>query len=356
MCRIITTGEYCIDTIPALESMMKQRIKPAYTNEVDFQTQIDAFMDTVAFTTGVLVSGEVQRMDPYFQSMREIKWGSLDQVGDVGNYIKDMIKLLSACIPRIRETMSGSLFQTVCNKFVGVFLDVFLDAIWALKRISKTGGFQLLVDLNGIKEFLLKMPNIKLNIDAEPVVMSNAYASFVDKRFKKVEIILKLVCTEDNMLEETLGLLWPTGVKSDLDAISALKGSKTMLPINSAALDSVVDATKAVTKKTSKIGKGAVEIGKGAVDDIASGLISVGDNFKNVMNFNLFESSADDHHNHNSKSSQHSNHGNNALSSGKKMFSNVLKHGSNLTSSATSSIGGALNSTAKLNQTSATKK
>ena len=216
LCRIICTGEYCVEIVRQLETMMKQKIHPSLANEVDFTAQIDAFMDMVAFTMGVLSSGEVFRMDGDFAKMKQVNWSALEEVGDVGPYAKHMLKILTDGVGRIRVTMSPAYFQNVCTKLAYVFLDEYLDNIWQLRRVSKTGGGQLLMDLNGIKEYLLKMPNAKLPEGMEPINISLAYSSTVKAKCKKIEVVLKLVCTEDNMMEETFSMLWPDGTTADM--------------------------------------------------------------------------------------------------------------------------------------------
>jgi len=54
---------------------------------------------------------------------------------------------------------------------------------------------------------------------------AQAYSNLVYARAATIERVLKLVCTEDDMLEETFQLLWPDGTKEDLDAVKNLKGS-----------------------------------------------------------------------------------------------------------------------------------
>lgn len=216
LCRIICTGDYCIETVPQLEAMMKQRIHPTLTNEVDFSAQIDAFMDMVSFTMGVLASGEIFRMGEDFIKMRETSWNTLEEVGDVSPYAKHTFRILTDGVVRIRTTMSSAYFQNVCTKLASVYLDEFLENIWQLRRVSKTGGAQLLMDLNGIKEYLMKMPNVKLPDGIEPIKISLAYTSIVNAKCKKIENVLKLVCTEDNMMEETFSVLWPDGTTADM--------------------------------------------------------------------------------------------------------------------------------------------
>jgi len=179
-------------------------------------------MDMVSFTMGVLASGEVFRLDDDLVAMKKINWSALDDVGDVSGYAKHMMKILTDGVCRIRKTMSTAYFQNVCSKLAATFLDEFLDNIWQLRRVSKTGGGQLLMDLNGIKEYLLKMPNVKLPEGIDAINISLAYNSVVKSKCKKIEIVLKLVCTEDGMMEETFGMLWPDGTTADMVIILRL--------------------------------------------------------------------------------------------------------------------------------------
>ena len=84
------------------------------------------------------------------------------------------------------------------------------------------------------------MPNAKLPESGTPIVISKSYISLINMKVKKIEIVLKLVCTEDNMMEQTFGVLWPDGTSSELESVMSIKGSKRILPINSEALDKVV--------------------------------------------------------------------------------------------------------------------
>lgn len=290
LCRVVCTGEYCIDTIPALENLMKSKIQPQYENQVDFQPQIEKFMDTISFTMDVLSAGEVHRMDVDFQTMKSIDWGKIDNVEDVGQYTKHMLKICSDCIPRIRLSMSTVYFQQVCSRFASTFLDGFLDTIWQLKRINKNGGGQLLLDLNGIKEYLVKMPNVRLAEGKDPLTISKPYHIAVNAKVKKVENILKLICTDEHMVEEMFPELWPDANRDEKDAILILKGQKN-------AFDQVGDKMKEGFKDVGqKVKDGLKDVGgikkvsQGAVGDTFS-KVSVGfkSAFGDIMSGNLFQ-------------------------------------------------------------------
>eukprot|EP01034_Spumella_vulgaris_P022006 gene22006-28097_t len=243
LCRVIRTAEYCIDTLPALESSVKSRIKPVLVKGVDFSTQIDGLNDLVSHAMSVLVSGVIARMDEDLRTMRHMSWGSLDSVGDVSPHVKKFVSTLSESVLSTRAALTSVYFNNFCVKLATSFLDAFQANLKLLKRICTTGGGQLLVDLSGLKEFLLKMPNIRLPEGTDPVVISKVYLSVVNAKVKKIEVILKLVCTEDNKLEEMFAVLWPDGTASDLDSVRSMRSVRNLLPVP-LPLDQVHDVTK----------------------------------------------------------------------------------------------------------------
>eukprot|EP01035_Chromulina_nebulosa_P022106 gene22106-28624_t len=208
-------GEYCIDTIPAQEKLMKSKIQSQFLDEVDFSSQIDAFMDLVSHTMNVLASGEVFRLDGDFIAMRKVNWSALEEVGDVGPYAKHMFKILTDGVGRIRQALSPAYFQNMCTKLAAVFLDEFLDNIWQLRRDGQ-----------------------------EPVNVSLAYASTVKNKCKRIEVVLKL------------------------DAVIAIKGGRgIILPINPAAIHKTI--TKGAATNAADIKTGLLKVG----DNVKNGNI-----------------------------------------------------------------------------------
>lgn len=225
MSRIVTTGKYCIDTVPQLELEMKNHINPKLREEIDFSVQIDAFMDMVGYTYGIIAMGISERLEPAMKTLKNTNVTSLDSVGDDSKYVKEIRSILNETVPRIRLGMAPAYFQGFCMKLVTTVLEKLLENIWHLKRISKTGGGQLLLDLQGVKTYLLRMPNTNLQEGQEPLVVSKAYNSLVNSQSFLIERVLKLVCSEDAMMKQNFQILWPEGTTADLESVMALRGS-----------------------------------------------------------------------------------------------------------------------------------
>ena len=116
MCYLINTGEYCAEVVPTLEQMIQQKIQPNLISKVNFETEVDAFMDLVAYCIKVLVSGIMDRLEPAFRTMQATNWGSSTQVGEESQYLHVCNKVLLDAIPKIRSTLSPSYFNNLCTK------------------------------------------------------------------------------------------------------------------------------------------------------------------------------------------------------------------------------------------------
>ena len=308
MSRIVTTGEYCIDTVPQLEVMMKKHINPSLCDEIDFSVQMDAFMDMVSFTYSIMTAGLSERLEPSMKSLKRLNVSTIDSVGDDSHYVKEIVGVLNETIPRVRVCMSAPYFQGFCMKVVITVLEKLLENLWQLKRISKTGGGQLLLDLQGVKTYLLRMPNSHPGQGEEPLVISKAYNSLVNSKAILIERVLKLVCTEDAMMEETFKLLWTDGKPSDLEAVLAIKGSGNVAMdavgdiINVVGVGAVGRGTKvAVGEIRHGVSQGASAV-KGGMKDFFTGKM-----FEDVSTHSQSRDDGDNHtHNHGSQHAPHS--------------------------------------------------
>lgn len=312
LCRLITTGQYCIDTIPALESIIKQSIRPTLRSKVDFQNQIDIFLDVVSHSVTVLSLGQIQRMSKDWETFKSFNWTQVEQVQvETSIHIKRMLRVFIDCIPRIRASVSSAYFINICSKLATVYLDSFLDYVFMLRKVSHVGGGQLLMDLNEVKEFLLKMPNIKGKDEFEEIKIPKPYITLVNLKCKKIENILKVICAETNMVEETYNLLFPERDNQEYDTILIIKGLKRETPQTLEHMGKMLeDGSKFVSKPVGKINK----IAQGSVGEITSSFSRMGGGFKaafgEILGGNIFsESTSESNHGNSSHGKDSSNHG-----------------------------------------------
>lgn len=96
--------------------MIKNKINPEFSDKVDLSSEVDAFMDLVAYAMKVLVGGIMERLDSPFRTMIQTNWAGDAQVGEESAYVHQFHSVLLDVIPKIRESLASSYFNTFCTK------------------------------------------------------------------------------------------------------------------------------------------------------------------------------------------------------------------------------------------------
>lgn len=236
ICHIINTGEYCAEVVPQLEQMIKAKIISNLVDKVDLSAEVDAFNDLVAHALKVLVVGLMDRLEGAFKVIASFSWGTVTQVGEESAYCHQIANALQDALPRIREALSTSFFNTFCNKLATEILQKYQDTIIKQKRITEMGSQQLLLDIYNMKTLLLKLHVLgasssqadisTLTGRASTTSAPQMYVKIVSQRVTHIESILKLVATPEEVLLERFRVLWSDGTPSDLQLLMSLKGMK----------------------------------------------------------------------------------------------------------------------------------
>ena len=234
VCHVISTCEYCADTMEALEDLIRDTIEDEHKHKIDMISDQDQFHDITAKSIRVLVSGLTNRLEGPFKNMSAINWGVYDTVGDESMYVLSMHEEIEPFVRQLRSLLPTSYFRSFCDKFSMAFIATFYDNLIRLKRISEPGTQQLLLDLNNLKTLFLKLPvleDIALpgshNKKAPGASIAPAmYTKMVQKQFGRMETILKLVGTPNDMLIDNFKVQWPGGMTSDMQVVMNLKGMK----------------------------------------------------------------------------------------------------------------------------------
>ena len=122
------------------------------------------------------------------------------------------------------DHISPSYFRNFCTKMATGVLEKFMGSIIRLKRVAKAAGGQLLLDLSGIRELMLVLPHLKLPENAPKPPISPSFISVVKKSASQIEVLLKLICVEEKILEDVFQELWVDGTEQDLQTIRKIRG------------------------------------------------------------------------------------------------------------------------------------
>jgi len=160
ICYLMNTGDYCAETVSQLEGIIKLKMAPKFVDRVDLNSEVDVFVDLVAYSLKVLVSGIMERLEGTFRAMGGINWAGSEQIGEESPYINQFSLILIEAMTKIREALSSSYITSFCSKLATEILQKYLDIILRQKRISETGSQQLLLDAYNIKTLLLHLHSL----------------------------------------------------------------------------------------------------------------------------------------------------------------------------------------------------
>lgn len=238
VCHVISTCEYCVETIEALEDLVRDTIDELHSSHVDMSAIQDAFYDVATKAIRVLVSGLTVRAESGMKNFANTNWGSLESVGEESDYVRVMHEEIEPFVVSLRSLLPVSYFRSFCDKFAASFAALYYECVVRLKRISEPGTQQLLLDVYNLKTLFLKLPvaesfiNIadsskgKKGVGGGSMIAPAVYTKMVQTQFGKIETLLKLVGTPNDLLIENFKVQWPGGSAAELQVVLALKGLK----------------------------------------------------------------------------------------------------------------------------------
>lgn len=233
VCHVISTCEYCVDTVEALQDLIRDTIDAEFQERIDVTNQQDHFHDVTAKSIRVLVAGLMNRNESVLNTMQNTKWETFDEVGEESWYVRSVHKETEPFVALIRGLLPASYFRSFCDKFAMVFTTTYYETLIRLKRISEQGSQQLLLDVYNIKTLLLRLPVIEATNLKSPkkgsagsTIPPAIYTKMVTKQFKRIETLLKLVGTPQPLLVELFKVQWVGGSALDLQTVMSLKGMK----------------------------------------------------------------------------------------------------------------------------------
>jgi hypothetical protein len=244
ICHVIDTCEYCADTVEALEDLIRDKIGSKYKEKVDMSEDQDAFQEVTAKSIRVLVSGLEQRLDAPLKEISRTNWSSFDMVGEESTYVRTIHLTIHPFVVQVRELIPSSYFRSFCDKFAMTFASTYYRTLVGLKRISEAGTQQLLLDVYSIKTLLLKLPVLEgekkttsrpanttpsKSLSGGSTIAPAIYTKMVNKEFRKLEVMLKLVGTPRDMLIDMFRAQWDCSIDTsamaaDFQTIMNLKG------------------------------------------------------------------------------------------------------------------------------------
>ncbi|XP_065355875.1 vacuolar protein sorting-associated protein 53 homolog [Calliphora vicina] len=200
ICCVLTTAEYCLETVQQLEDKLKEKVAIAYVNKVDMSEEKDVFHRIISNCIQLLVQDLEAGCEPSLQTMSKVQWQTINNVGDQSAFISSICANFKQTVPILRDNLSSSrkYFTQFCHKFVNVFIPKFINVLYKCKLTLSDGSNnvlgceQLLLDTHSLKTALVDLPSIGSSVNRKA---PTSYTKVVVKDMSRAEMIIKVVMT-----------------------------------------------------------------------------------------------------------------------------------------------------------------
>ncbi|OQS02626.1 vacuolar protein sorting-associated protein 53, partial [Thraustotheca clavata] len=226
LCFVINTAEYCAETLPSLEEVIRNRIDPAYAEAIELSKETDTYHDVAAAAMKCIVLGLDNLLEEEWNNMQKINWASFENVGDESAYVMSIADKIRPYVPTLHSMLSGLYFTNFCDKFAAAVVPKVLQSIMKCKRVNPVATQQLLLDVHALKMLFLNLPAMGREGETQAASVPARYSKFVTTEMTHAEAVLKLIGTPTEMIIESFKIMWPEGTAADFQAILNMKGLK----------------------------------------------------------------------------------------------------------------------------------
>lgn len=193
---VLNTADYCSTTITQLEDKLIQTIDDTFKEDVNFEGVKESFIKLINKSINLLVHKVEAESEFSWREMANTNWSHMEDVGDQSRYISSLKEILIKNCTIILPTFVRDIYvRNFCDKIVETTINQFLSSIIRTKPIPVIAAEQMLLDLSVLKETFLKLP--KLSTDAPDYKLSGQYQKHVDRMVHRLEVILKVLLTQE---------------------------------------------------------------------------------------------------------------------------------------------------------------
>ena len=141
---VLNTADYCYNTCTQLEEKIKSRVDDPLRNNVDLQSQADAFMGVASASIRGLVRKVEVDLEPAWREMRNSGWSKLQSVSDHSGYVTELLQRVKT---RAREILinlhKAQYARAFCDNLVESLTNTYSVNIVQCRPISEIGAEQV---------------------------------------------------------------------------------------------------------------------------------------------------------------------------------------------------------------------
>lgn len=187
-CILINTADYCQTTAIELEEKIREKINEEYKEAISFQNERDVFVSVISAAIIIQLRELESACDAAFVTMARTSWTASSQVSGQSAYAGDLVNAAEKVIEVIKPLVEQKKYlRNLFDKACGLILGKFTNAIVKSRPLKEIGAEQLLIDLQTVKAYLVKMPGESL--------LTASYTRGLMKSTTRLEALLKVIVT-----------------------------------------------------------------------------------------------------------------------------------------------------------------
>ncbi|KAF8583856.1 hypothetical protein K439DRAFT_1617197 [Ramaria rubella] len=184
---LINTADYCQVTALELEEKVKEKISDEFQDKITLQAERDMFVGVISSAILILLREMESVMEGPLSTMQRTSWTSLEHVSGESSYIGELVGAVQEVVATVRDHVEPKKYlRNFYDKAASLILAKFTNTLVKSRPLKETGAEQVLLDLQGLRSCLLKLPGSQL---AE----GSTYSKSVTKSTTRLETLLKLV-------------------------------------------------------------------------------------------------------------------------------------------------------------------
>lgn len=151
----LNTADYCYNTANQLEEKIKSRIDEQFREQVDLQSQADAFMGIASAAVRALVRRVEVDLEPSWREMKNTPFGKIEICENNSSFIPSLQNRIKDRTSSIMQSLHKQQYaRAFADNLVELLSNTYLTNIGQCRPISEAGAEQMLLDSHEIKKTL----------------------------------------------------------------------------------------------------------------------------------------------------------------------------------------------------------
>lgn len=211
-CAIISTADYCANTVQQLEENVAKIVDDSFTPDIDMNKERENYAAVAAKGVHSLVALLDEDLHYCLKPFKATDWTAWPSVGDTSAYVNNITKSVNHTVPDIRTKLSKHHFRFLLDKYSSAFIATFASHVYNTNNMSHFATQQILLDTSALRTLVVSLPTTgKSSSSQTRAPAATLYVKNVMREFAKIDAVLKVILSPVETSVDTYLALVPGG-------------------------------------------------------------------------------------------------------------------------------------------------